>query len=150
MKINLTLNKPAATSFLSSGQVAGLKVKIDGNVVLLKASKSDKGNGVFPLFNRTRGGVGITLDGPFAERFLAATGLESGSHMKLEKTSYNWLVAEAVELGTKPSKIVPTARLWHSKEEIQSKSENAPTRRKAANSGKKTNAPAKVAATATN
>jgi hypothetical protein len=128
MQINLTLNKPATTALMGDENVTALKIKIDAGSgkVLIKPSKSEKGAGVFPLFERTRGGLGVTLSGKFAEQFLTQTGMERGTHMKLEPTSYNWFVAEAVE--GKPSKVVPTARLWRAIDEVQSKDETAPTR----------------------
>ncbi len=147
MQINLTLNKPATTALLNGENVSALKIKIDAESgkVLIKPSKSEKGAGVFPLFERTRGGLGVTLSGKFAEQFLTQTGMERGTHMKLEPTSYNWFVAEAVE--GKPSKVVPTARLWRAIDEVQSKAETAPARapRKAAG-GTRKGAAAKPAA----
>ena len=134
MQINLTLNKPATTALMGDANVTALKIKIDAESgkVLIKPSKSEKGAGVFPLFERTRGGLGVTLAGKFAEQFLQSTGMARGTHMKLEPTSYNWFVAEAVE--GKPSKVVPTARLWRAIDEVQSKDASAPARapRKAA------------------
>lgn len=134
MQINLTLNKPATTALLNGENVSALKIKIDAESgkVLMKPSKSEKGAGVFPLFERTRGGLGVTLSGKFAEQFLSQTGMDRGTHMKLEPTSYNWFVAEAVE--GKPSKVVPTARLWRQVDEVQAKADSAPAKapRKAA------------------
>ena len=134
MQINLTLNKPATTALLNGENVPALKIKIDAESgkVLIKPSKSEKGVGVFPLFERTRGGLGVTLSGKFAEQFLTQTGMARGTHMKLEPTSYHWFVAEAVE--GKPSKVVPTARLWRAIDEVQSKADSAPAKapRKAA------------------
>ena len=133
MQINLTLNKPATDALKGDPTIVGLKIKIaeDGKV-MMKPSKSERGAGVFPLFERTRGGLGVTLSGKFAEQFLSQTGMERGTHMKLEPTSYNWFVAEAVE--GKPSKVVPTARLWRPIDEVQSKDASAPAKapRKAA------------------
>lgn len=127
MQINLTLNKPATAALLNNVQAAALRIKIDASgKVLIKASKSEKGAGVFPLFERTRGGLGVTLEGKFAENFLAATGMERGTHMKLQATSYNWFMAEAVE--GKPSKVVPTARLWRAIDEVQAKADSAPAK----------------------
>jgi hypothetical protein len=133
MQINLTLNKPATTALMGDANVTALKIKIDDSgKVLIKPSKSEKGAGVFPLFERTRGGLGVTLSGKFAEQFLQSTGMSRGTHMKLEPTSYHWFVAEAVE--GKPSKVVPTARLWRAIDEVQAKADSAPARapRKAA------------------
>jgi hypothetical protein len=129
MQINLTLNKPATEAMKGDPSIVGLKIKIDADSgkVLIKPSKSERGAGVFPLFERTRGGMGVTLSGKFAEQFLASTGMARGTHMKLEPTSYNWFVAEAVE--GKPSKVVPTARLWRQVDEVQAKADSAPARK---------------------
>lgn len=136
MQINFTLNKPATAALTANGDVSvtALKLKIDAKSgkLLIKPSKTEKGVGVFPLFERTRGGLGVTITGKFAEQFLTQTGMERGTHMALEATGYNWFVAEAVE--GKPSKVVPTARLWRAIDEVQAKADNAPAKapRKAA------------------
>ena len=125
MKINLTLNKPATTSFiaaLAGGVLAGLKLKIADGKLFIRPSATEKGPGVFPTFTRTRGGLGVTIEGRFAEQFIAETGLGCGSHMALSPTSHKWVAGEAVPMGTKPSKIVPTARLWREVDEVQTKS----------------------------
>ena len=125
MKINLTLNKPAVLAFgasLSGANLAGLKLKIADGKLFIRPSATEKGPGVFATFARTRGGLGVTIDGRFAEQFLTETGLGCGSHMALSPTSHKWVAGEAVPMGTKPSKIVPTARLWREVDEVQTKS----------------------------
>ena len=129
MQINFTLNKPATTALLANGEATALKLKIDAKSgkLLIKPSKTEKGTGVFPLFPRTRGGLGVTITGKFAEQFLTQTGMERGTHMALEATGYNWFVAEAVD--GKPSKVVPTARLWREIDEAAvSKDVSAPAK----------------------
>lgn len=136
MQFNLTLNKPAATHFMAEGKAAGLKIKLaEGGKVMFKVTQSEKGAGVFPLNDRTRGGVGVTISGKFAEAFMQHGKFDRNTHMKLEAGSYGWMVGEALPSGKKPSKIVPTARLWRVMEEgAVAKAESAPAKapRKAA------------------
>jgi len=135
MKFNLTFNKPAAAMFFAEKGMKALKLKIDGATVMIKAVTKDvTRSDVFPLESRTRGGVGVTVSGRIAQAFLNA-GLERGVHIPLEATGRNWIAGEAIgEAGVKPSKVVPTARLWRVKEETASKADDAPARapRKAA------------------
>jgi hypothetical protein len=127
MKFALTFNKPAVANFIDMSVHEGMKVKIEGDQVFFKPTKAARGNGVFALAERTRGGIGIEISGRFADEFLKKTGLERGSHMKLHATSYGWMVAEPMEApGVKPSKIVPCARLWRATEEVGTKAEKAP------------------------
>lgn len=128
MQVNLTFNKPAALQFFEQAGVNGVKVRIEGKgKVLFKASAKESGRDVFPLTPRTRGGVGITITGGFAEQFLKTTGMGRGTHMELAGTSHKWVAADAVE--GKPSKVVPTARLWREIDETGSKAEAAPARK---------------------
>lgn len=128
MQLNLTFNKPAASQLLNGAQ--NIKVKIDGEgKVMFKATNREAGRGIYSLSPRTRGGVGITLTGTFAEQFLQNTKMGPGTHMAVEPTSYKWLVADAVE--GKPSKLVPTARLWRTTEERVAKDAPAKRTRKA-------------------
>lgn len=115
MQFQLTFNKPAAQMFFGENPTGSVKIKVEDGKVLFKNAKKESGNGIFPLSARTRGGVGITLSGRFAENFLKQTGMASDTHMKLEAQPYHWIAGEAVE--GKPSKIVPTARLWKAKDE---------------------------------
>jgi hypothetical protein len=127
MKFNLTFNKPAVTQFIDPAQHAGIRVKVDGKQIMFKPSKKATGADVFAISERTRGGTGITISGKFADAFLKATGLERGSHMTLAQANYGWLVAEPLSApGEKPSKIIPTARLWRAVEEMGEKAEKAP------------------------
>ncbi len=137
MQINLTFNKPAAAQFFDEG-TAGVKIRIEGKgKVMFKASEKESARDTFPLTPRTRGGVGITISGGFAQEFLKATGMDRGTHMELGASSRNWIAADAVE--GKPSKVVPTARLWRAIDEpAVAKEDTAPTR-----------APRKARATAT-
>jgi hypothetical protein len=126
MQFNLTFNKPAAAMFFGEGATA-VKLKVEGEGrVLFKPSTKEGGRDVFPLTPRTRGGVGITVDGRFAEEFLQATKMDRSTHMALEPASYKWIAGEAVE--GKPSKVVPTARLWRALDETANKQEDAPAR----------------------
>lgn len=126
MQFNLTFNKPAAAMFFAEGAQA-VKVKVVGKgQVQFKPSAKESGRDVFPLTGRTRGGVGITIGGKFAEEFLQATKMDRSTHMALEQTSYKWIAGHAVD--GKPSKIVPTARLWRSVDEAATKEETAPKR----------------------
>ncbi len=131
MQVNLTLNKPAASQF-NTDDAKGLKIKVDDGKIAVKFTKTDSGAGVFPLFERTRGGLGVTLTGSIVEKLLAVKGVEADTHMTMEATAYSWLVATPHE--AKPSKLVPTLRLWNPREEVQAKAEVAP--------GKKAKAPA--------
>ena len=127
MKFALTFNLPAVRQLIDIGTNEGLKVKIENGQILFKPVVAAKGASVFPLFQRTRGGIGIELSGKHAEEFLKKTGLERGSHMVIHQATYGWLIAEPMaEVGEKPSKLVPTARLWREKEEIVEKGERAP------------------------
>lgn len=126
MQINLTFNKPAAVSFFDA-ETKGVKVKIQDGKLLLKGVKRESGYDTFPVQSRTRGGVGVTVTGKFANAFLNEVGLNRGTHMTLDKTSYGWMVAHPWNGPTeKPSKVVPTARLWRAKEELGAKSVDAP------------------------
>jgi hypothetical protein len=126
MQFNLTFNKPAASMFFGEGTTA-VKLKVEGKgKVLFKPSAKEGGRDVFPLTPRTRGGVGITVDGKFAEEFLQATKMDRSTHMALEQSSYKWIAGEAVE--GKPSKVVPTARLWRALDEEGSKADVAPAK----------------------
>jgi hypothetical protein len=126
MQVNLTLNKPAASQF-NADDAKGLKIKVDGDKVSVKFTKTDSGAGVFPLFERTRGGLGVTLTGSIVEKLLAVKGVDADTHMTMEATSYSWLVATPHE--AKPSKLVPTLRLWNPREEVQAKAEVAPVKK---------------------
>lgn len=126
MQFNLTFNKPAAVQYFSDG-VLGLKVKVQDGTVLFKGVNRETGPGIYPLASRTRGGVGITLGGNMASQFLGEAGLDRGTHLTLEPTSYKWLAAEIHTGPTeKPSKLVPTARLWRIREETGNKADIAP------------------------
>jgi hypothetical protein len=147
MKFALTFNKPAVANFIDTDVYEGMRVKIEGGQVFFKPTKSARGNGVFAIVTRTRGGTGIEISGKFAEDFLKKTGMERGTHMVLHATSYGWMVAEPVGApGEKPSKIHPCARLWRSIEEMGEKSEKAPAKAARAPRAKKA-APAKAART---
>lgn len=136
MRFNLTFNKPAVTNLLAG--VKALRVKIvDGELVFRAAEKDANGRDVFPLAKRTRGGVGIEIAGNFAEQFVQQTGLDRGHHLTLEQgprgAIHATLFTEESKTG-KPSKIIPTARLWRMVDETGSKDEVAPAKapRKAA------------------
>lgn len=142
MQFNLTFNKPAVTMFLAEGATA-VKVKVVGKgQVQFKPVNKEGGRDVFPLSSRTRGGMGITIGGRFAEEFLQSTRMDRSTHLFMEKTGYNWIAAQAVE--GKPSKIHPTARLWRSVDESASKEATAPVR-----APRKAKVIAKAAATTT-
>lgn len=149
MQVNLTLNKPAASQF-NVDAAKGLKIKIDGDKIAVKFTKSDSGAGVFPLFERTRGGLGVTLTGAIVDKLLAIDGVKADTHMTMEQTAYSWLVATPHE--SKPSKLVPTLRLWNISEEVQAKAEVAPVKKasapKASRAGAKKATPAKAKAKA--
>jgi hypothetical protein len=149
MQFNLTFNKPAASMFFAAGATA-IKVKVGGKgEVLFKPSDKEGGKDVFPITSRTRGGIGITVGGRFADQFLQETEMDRGVHMALEGSSYKWIAGHAVE--GKPSKVVPTARLWRATDESMVKAEDAPKRgRKPGTKVQKAVAPkqAKVAAKA--
>lgn len=124
MQFNLTFNKPAA-AILEGAR--GIRVAPQGKgKVSFKATTRESGKGIFAVEARTRGGMGITVSGPFADEFLKATKLDRGIHMALEAGSHGFLHGQAVE--GKPSKIVPTARLWRMRDEAASKTEDAPAR----------------------
>jgi hypothetical protein len=127
MQFNLTFNKPAAQ--LLEG-VSAVKVRAEGKgKVMFKASKRETGRDVFPISSRTRGGLGITVSGKFADEFLQTTKTERGVHMTLEQGTHGWIHGAAHgAAGEKPSKIVPTARLWRAVEERATKAEDAPAR----------------------
>lgn len=139
MQVNLTINKPGVTLFNTEADAKGLKVKVDDNgVIAVKFTKTDSGAGVFPLFERTRGGVGVTLSGSIVDKLLAVKGVQADTHMTMEATAYGWLVATPHE--AKPSKLVPTVRLWNVRDEVQAKAEVAPAKKaapKAARGGAK-------------
>lgn len=154
MKFALSFNKPAVTQFIDTDNVAGIKVKIEDGVAYFKPVKSERGTGVFPITGRTRGGVMIDITGKFADEFMRKTGMERGSHMTLEASSYGWMQATSLgDPGVKTSKLIPTARLWRSIEEAGvSKAEKAPevkqasrTRKPRAAKAADTAAPAKKA-----
>lgn len=128
MKFALTFNLPAVRQLFDLKAHEGIKVKVDENgQILFKPVAQTKGAGVFALFNRTRGGIGIELTGKAAEEFVKKTGLERGSHMVIHQATYGWLIAEPVGApGEKPSKLLPCARLWREKEEMVEKGERAP------------------------
>ena len=128
MKLNLTLNKPAITALMtmSNGAIAGLKLKVADGKLFVKPVSTDTGAGVFPVFTRTRGGMGVTLTGKFCEQFITQTNTERGSHFQLSNTSHNWVAGEPLPVGDKPSKLHPTARIWRMTDEIQTKSDKAP------------------------
>ena len=125
MQLNLTFNKPAALQFFEGAPAVKIKIEGPGRV-LFKATDKETGRGVFPLSARTRGGLGITMSGRFASQFLETTQMTRGTHMAMAGTSYRWIAADAVE--GKPSKVVPTARLWREMDEVVSKTD-APKRR---------------------
>jgi hypothetical protein len=127
MQFNLTFNKPAVAQFIDLANHAGIRVKVEGKQIMFKPTKAVRGADVFAISERTRGGTGITISGKAADHFLKVTGLERGSHMKLSQAQYGWMVAEPMDApGMKPSKIVPTARLWRAIEEVGTKAEKAP------------------------
>jgi hypothetical protein len=128
MQVNLTINKPGATQF--NDDAKGLKIKVEDGKISVKFVKTDSGAGVYPMFDRTRGGVGVTLTGSIVEKLLAVKGVEADTHMTMEATSYGWLVATPHE--SKPSKLVPTLRLWNVRDEVGDKAEVAPVAKKAA------------------
>lgn len=128
MKINLTLNKPAVTNFIDGGTKA-LKLKIVDGKLLIKPVATETGRDTFALTSRTRGGVGVTVTGRMAEAFLNDAGLERGTHLTLEQSGYKWLAAEVHGApNEKPSKIVPTARLWRVRDETGSMAAEAPAK----------------------
>jgi hypothetical protein len=127
MKFALTFNLPAVRQLFDLKAHEGIKVKVENGQILFKPVEQAKGAGVFALFNRTRGGIGIELTGKAAEEFVKKTGLERGSHMVIHQATYGWLIAEPVGApGEKPSKLLPCARLWREKEELVEKAERAP------------------------
>lgn len=126
MQLNLTFNKPAAVQFFEGA--TAVKIKIEGpGKVLFKATDRETGRGIYKLSPRTRGGLGITMNGKFASQFLETTKMSRGTHMAMAGTSYRWIAADAVE--GKPSKVVPTARLWREMDEVVSKDQAAPAKR---------------------
>jgi hypothetical protein len=145
MQVNLTLNKPAASQF-NMDDAKGLKIKIDDGKIAVKFTKSDTGAGVFPLFARTRGGLGVTLTGAIVDKLLAIDGVKADTHMTMEQTAYSWLVATPHE--SKPSKLVPTLRLWNIGEEVQAKADVAPAKKASAPKASRAGAGNKKATTA--
>jgi len=143
MQFNLTLNKPAVTNFID-GTTKALKLKIVDGKLMIKPVASEGGRDTFPLSSRTRGGVGVTVNGRMAEAFLNDAGLQRGTHLTLEPTSYKWLAADVHgEPGEKPSKIIPTARLWRVRDEAGSMAADAPKKAPRASRATKTKAVAK-------
>ena len=116
MQMNLTLNKPAATQ-LAGDAPAGLKIKIEDNAIKLKFTKTEGGRDTFPLFERTRGGLGVTLTGAMVDKLMSLKGMTLDTHMTMEQDRYGWIVATPFANG-KPSKLVPTARLWRTRDEV--------------------------------
>lgn len=130
MQVNMTVNKPGVTYFNAEGDAKGLKVKVaEDGTIAIKFVKTDTGAGVFPLFDRTRGGVGATLTGSIVDKLLAVKGVQADTHMTMEAATHGWMIAVPHE--AKPSKLVPTVRLWNIREEVQAKAEVAPAKKAA-------------------
>ena len=110
----LTFNKVAADLHFDRAQVKGLRVKVqDGDVTFEPSASIDEG--VWPLEERTRGGLGITLTGVEADRFLLDTGMQAGDHLVLGAIRDGWITSRRhvpVPGQEKPSKIWPSARIW--------------------------------------
>lgn len=86
---------------------------VDGNVMFQPVSAS--GGDVWSIEERTRGGLGITLTGTDADKFLIETGLHAGDHLVLGGIRDGWITSRRhvpVPGQEKPSKIWPSARIW--------------------------------------
>lgn len=142
MQMNFTVNKPASTQ-LAGDTPAGLKIKVEDNKILLKFTNSESGRDTFPLFERTRGGMGVTLKGAMVEKLLAIKGMSRDTHMTMERAPYGWIIAQPFD--GKPSKLVPTARLWRARDEVQDKAaEPAPKAARTAKTASPASKPAKA------
>lgn len=110
----LTFNKVAADLHFDPAQVKGVRVKAqDGDVTFQPSATIEEG--VWPLEERTRGGLGITLTGTEADRFLLDTGTQAGDHLILGAIRDGWITSRRhvpVPGQEKPSKIWPSARIW--------------------------------------
>lgn len=109
--VSLTFNRPAVLAFFGDA-VDAVRVRIEGpsHISIKPVPAKTRGRDVFPLHHRTRGGAEIVVKGSLVEQLVQQADVESGTHIKLERGSRNWISGEAVE--DKPSKVVPTARVW--------------------------------------
>lgn len=143
MQMNLTVNKPATTQ-LAGEAPAGLKIKVEDGRIMLKFTKTEGGRDTFPLFQRTRGGLGVTLRGAMVDKLLSIKGMSSDTHMTMENAPYGWIIAQPYD--GKPSKLVPTARLWRTRDEVQEKAAEPAPRAARAKASPATDKPAKAKA----
>lgn len=108
----LTFNKVAVDLHFEQGAAIDVRVR-DGNVMFQRADarRAD----AWRLEDRTRGGRGITMTGPEADRFLIDTGMQAGDHLILGAIRDGWITSRRfvpVPGQDKPSRIWPSARIW--------------------------------------
>lgn len=111
----MTFNRPAVLAFFGEAADA-VRIKIIGrdHILIKPVPAETRGKDVFQLVPRTRGGAGIVVEGAMAQKLVQQAAVERGSHIRLEPGSRNWINGETVD--QKPSKVIPTARLWSVKE----------------------------------
>lgn len=106
----MTFNKPAITAFFGQNADA-VRLKIDGDQIKIKPVKgTTTGRNVYQLKQRSRGGAEIVLRGEMAHKLAMEMSADAGTMIRLEPGDRHWVDGQPV--AEKPSKVIPTARIW--------------------------------------
>jgi hypothetical protein len=116
--IRITLNKPAYEAFVAGDDYTGMKVRIDHGILQFKPVHKIDEDDVAPFEERTRGGIGFTIEGYWQDDIMQALDIDANKpYFILQRAGKGWISATHHSGAPRrdPPRTIPVMRVWSHK-----------------------------------
>jgi hypothetical protein len=116
--IRITLNKPAYEAFVAGDDYTGMKVRIDHGILQFKPVYKIDEDDVAPFEERTRGGIGFTIEGYWQDDIMKALDVDASKpYFILQRAGKGWISATHHSGAPRrdPPRTIPVMRVWSHK-----------------------------------